>query len=290
MYRKTHYSNRNGRYKRRAGRYKRRVLGTDLFMLIIASIAIATLVVTATGYSGNGTPANTSAGNTTSSNSSLGNTSLGDSTASTTTSSPATAPVHPLHAQRIVCVGDSVTEGFADPGNWPYHLKARLGGDWEVVDQGVGGATTADMLARTDAALELNPHFVIIMGGINDLAKGESLATIEGNVNTICSRVESYGAVPVLCTVIPTGDHLAQKDDLNAWITEYAHSKGYDLIDFYAVLNDESNPGYSDPALVMSDGTHPNPAGYAAMANAIDLDIFTRGIQDSSQQSTAAAK
>jgi lysophospholipase L1-like esterase len=188
------------------------------------------------------------------------------------------SPPHPLHAHRIVCVGDSITQGFADPNNWPYHLKARLGGDWEVVNQGVGGDKTADMLARVDAALALDPHFVIIMGGTNDLANGEvPLATTQANIKAMCTRVESHGAVPVLCTVIPNSYHLAQRDILNAWIAEYANLKGYSLIDFYAVIDNLSNPQVSNPALVMSDGVHPNPAGYTAMGDAIDLDIFTGG-------------
>jgi lysophospholipase L1-like esterase len=189
-----------------------------------------------------------------------------------------TTPSHPLHAHRIVCVGDSITQGFADPNNWPYHLKARLGGDWEVVNQGVGGAKTADMLAHADEALALDPHFVIIMGGTNDLANGEvPLATIQANIRSMCTRVESYGAVPVLCTVPPNSYHLAERDILNAWIAEYAIVKGYPLIDFYSVIDNPLNPGYSNPALVMSDGIHPNAAGYTAMGNAIDLDIFTGG-------------
>jgi len=231
-------------------------------MFSVATIAIAALMVTANGYSGSA-----------SSNSILGDTILNNTTTSVAISSPMTAPAHPLHAHRIVCVGDSITEGFADPNNWPYQLKARLGGDWEVIDQGVGGAQTADMRNRMDVSLALDPHFVIMMGGINDLAKGESLETIKVNIDAMCARVESHGAVPVLCTVTPTGDYLTQKDALNAWITEYAHSKGYDLIDFYAVLNDKSNPGHADRAFVF-DGTHPNLAGYTAMANAIDLGIF----------------
>jgi lysophospholipase L1-like esterase len=64
---------------------------------------------------------------------------------------------------------------------------------------------------------------------------------------------------------------------LNAWITEYAVVKGYPLIDFYSVIDNLQNPGHSNPALVMSDGIHPNAAGYVAMGNAIDLDIFTGG-------------
>jgi lysophospholipase L1-like esterase len=195
------------------------------------------------------------------------------------TSIPAvTSSSHTLQAHRIVTIGDSITEGFADPNNWPYHLKVRLGGDWQVVNHGVGGAKTADMLASIDKALALNPHFVVIMGGTNDLANGEvPLATIQDNIREMCTRVESYGAVPVLCTVPPSSYYLEQRDILNAWIAEYANSKGYGLIDFYTVIDNPSNPGHSNLALVMSDGLHPNTAGYTVMGKAIDLQIFAEG-------------
>ena len=134
------------------------------------------------------------------------------------------------------------------------------------------------MLARIDKALALNPHFVIIMGGTNDLANGDvPLATIQANIREMCSQVESHGAVPVLCTVPPDNYSLEQRDILNGWIAEYANSKGYGLIDFYAVIDNPANPGHSNPLLVMSDGLHPNAEGYSAMGNAIDLGIFTAG-------------
>ncbi len=282
MYRRTH----NSLYKH--GRYKRQARGADLFMFSVACVAIAALVVTATGYTSSGTSAKIAAGNSTTSNSTLSRVSVSNSAANTTNISVA-APLHSLNARCVVCIGDSVTEGFADPNNWPSDLKERLGGDWEVINQGAGGAKTADMLNRIDAVLALNPRFVIVMGGINDLAKGESLSAIERNIYAMCTRVESYGAVPVLCTVTPTGDYLEQKEDLNTWITEHARMKGYDLIDFYAVLNNKSKPGYPDPALVY-DGTHPNKEGYIAMSNAIDLAIFTEAGYNTTQQPTAAVK
>jgi len=118
-------------------------------------IAIVMLIATVGAYSSNST--------------------LDSTTPSSTTSSPVTTSLHPLHAHRIVCLGDSITEGFADPDNWPYHLKARLDGDWEVVDQGVGRVTTDDLCDRIDVALALNPRFVVLAGGMNDLMNGEPL-------------------------------------------------------------------------------------------------------------------
>ncbi len=263
MYKRTHGS------LYRHGHYKRQARGADLFMFSVATVAIVALIVTATGYSSSGTLPVIAAGNSTSANATQHNSAI-----SAAAASPEVASTNLQHAHRIVCIGDSITEGFADPNNWPYHLKARLGGDWEVFDQGVGGATTGDMRDRINVALDVNPGFVVIMGGINDLAKGVALEVTERNIDTMCTLVESRGVIPILCTVTPTGDYLAQKDALNAWIIEYAHSKGYNVINYYATLNDMSHPGYADPTLVF-DGTHPNQAGYAAMASTIDLQIFT---------------
>jgi Lysophospholipase L1 and related esterases len=199
-------------------------------------------------------------------------------TGGNTTTTTVSSSLQALHAHSIVCVGDSITEGLADPNNWPNHLKTRLGGDWQVINQGVGGDKTADMFARIDEALASNPHFVIISGGTNDLANGDvPLATTQANIREMCTQIESHGAVPVLCTVPPNNYSLEQRDILNGWIAEYANSKGYGLIDFYAVIDNPANPGHSNPLLVMSDGIHPNAAGYSAMGNAIDLGIFTAG-------------
>ncbi len=190
---------------------------------------------------------------------------------------PIIMPSRPLHTHCIVCVGDSITEGFADPDNWPYHLKSRLGEHWDVINLGVRGAFTSYILGRIDTALDLNPQFVVVMGGINDLTSGKSIEAIQMNIDAVCTRIESSGSVPVLCTVTPTSDYIAQLSDLNGWITEYARRKGHAFIDFYSVINNESNPGRSDPALVLWDGTHPNAKGHAAMGDAIDLSIFTCG-------------
>jgi acyl-CoA thioesterase-1 len=177
---------------------------------------------------------------------------------------------------KIVCVGDSITRGyiqiiwwFADYShNWPSQLNTRLGANWTVVNQGVNGATTAQMLSRMSSATKLKPQYIIILGGTNDLLQNVSIKKTDANIQTMCSLTISSGAKPVLCTITPLSSRATQVNALNTWIKSYAQSKGYALIDFNAATN--------SPTLVSSDGTHPNAAGYTAMANAINLTIFER--------------
>ena len=240
--------------------------------MLVGVFVVALLVVSMAGCSGSGPTASSSpspAASASTIKATVNSVKTGNNATTVNSSS--------LHAHRIVCIGDSVTQGGYgnETDRWPYWLKARLGGDWEVINQGEGGYTTADVLSHINSALALKPRFVIIMGGINDLVFGPvPLATTQANIKAITTRVESSGAIPVLCTVTPIGSNSTQRNTLNAWITEYAHSKGYALIDFNKVLENPSNPGNANTALMTDDGVHPNTAGYTAMGNAIDLAIF----------------
>jgi lysophospholipase L1-like esterase len=46
------------------------------------------------------------------------------------------------------------------------------------------------------------------------------------------------------------------------------------MIDFDAVLRDPARPARLRPAFDSGDHLHPNAAGYAAMAAAVDLDLL----------------
>lgn len=62
------------------------------------------------------------------------------------------------------------------------------------------------------------------------------------------------------------------RDDVNAWIREQSLSDG--IVDFAACLEDPERRGYLAPAYNSGDYLHPNPAGYAAMADCVDLDLI----------------
>lgn len=188
----------------------------------------------------------------------------------------------PINTHLVVCIGDSITFGQPNPNNWPYLLNTRLGANWTIVNQGIGGDMTSNMLSRINKATALHPHYVIIAGGTNDLLNWWGLffsfQKTESNLQTMCDRVVANGGTPVLCTIIPTRYNFAQQQTLNAWIKSYAQLKRYPVIDFYAVMNNPKHPGYPNPSLYESSGVaagiHPNAAGYTTMANSIDLGIF----------------
>ena len=86
------------------------------------------------------------------------------------------APEKAPGAQRILCVGDSTTFGLYinDDASYPFQLQqrldARMPGQYEVLNAGVGGLSIddeRDYLQR--AGLRLNPDLVILMFCANDL-------------------------------------------------------------------------------------------------------------------------
>lgn len=65
---------------------------------------------------------------------------------------------------------------------------------------------------------------------------------------------------------------------MNQWIRT---SGAFDaVVDFDAVLRDPAHPNDMQAVYDSGDHLHPNDAGYAAMANAIDLSLLLRGNGD----------
>ena len=84
----------------------------------------------------------------------------------------------------------------------------------------------------------------------------------------------SPSAFPGACTAAME----AKRQAANHWIRT---SNAYDaVIDFDKLLRDPSYPSRLLPAYDSGDHTHPNDAGYRAMANAIDLSLFRDDDED----------
>lgn len=184
---------------------------------------------------------------------------------------------HCLHNRKTVFLGDSITEGYG-VSQGECWVDAMLG---EVVNRGISGDTTAGMRRRFAAhVLRERPDRVVIMGGINDLSEGGSLAQVQQNLYGMYeqAREANIELVPAVC-VMPDYDALLENDwaafypgilhlrenleKLARWIRGYAAAHGCVCLDFAQKFPLYTADGY---CRYFSDGVHPNARGHAIMA------------------------
>jgi acyl-CoA thioesterase-1 len=112
-------------------------------------------------------------------------------------SATATAPAaQTASAPRIVVLGDSLTAGLGLPITqaYPSLLQQRLkeeGFDYDVVNAGVSGDTSAGGLSRLDWALQGDVRILIVALGGNDALRGLPAAQLERNLGAIIERAQA---------------------------------------------------------------------------------------------------
>jgi lysophospholipase L1-like esterase len=174
----------------------------------------------------------------------------------------------------VVALGDSLTAGIAGtPGNYPAVLATLLPSSWEVVNRGIPGNTTVDMLGRFDSDVTpLSPQYVIVLAGINDDLLGQIPSQIEGHLSALYQDTVAIGATPIPVTLPPFGHFSewttaieATRVAVNAWIRQ----QPYVYVDAAWALADPANEEDLGSAYDAGDGIHLSPAGQAALADAV---------------------
>ena len=168
---------------------------------------------------------------------------------------------------KAVLMGDSITELWWD-------LDSQFFKDNNFVGRGISGQTTSEMLVRFRRdVLDLNPQYVFIMAGTNDVAENNGKITLEnilGNLKSMVELAKAHNIRPILCSVPPAAGFVWRKDltpandiiTLNKMIREYAESIHIPYIDYHSILTDE-NGGL--PKKYAKDGVHPTIDGYKIM-------------------------
>jgi len=112
---------------------------------------------------------------------------------------PSTADVRP----KIVALGDSLTagNGLLEIESFPALLQQRIDADgyeFEVINAGVSGDTSAGGLRRLDWVLTDDVRVVIVALGANDGLRGLSVDQMKRNLAEIIERVRAKGAFVIL--------------------------------------------------------------------------------------------
>ena len=162
---------------------------------------------------------------------------------------------------RIVFLGDSLTAGYGldIDDSVPSLVQKQLdaeGYNYEVVNAGVSGDTSAGGLRRLDWSLDGDVRVLVLELGANDGLRGLPVTGMKENLRTIIRAAKMRG-IEVLLTGMeaPPNYGQAYTSDFRRVFRDVAAEEKVAFMPFYLYQV------AGVPTLNIADGMHPNPAG-----------------------------
>lgn len=156
----------------------------------------------------------------------------------------------------IVMLGDSITAR----GDWKTLLKNE-----HIVNLGVDGNTTSDLLSRISPVLELEANIVYLMIGVNDLCKSIPLSDAFENYKKIIKKLKSNNirvlAQAVFLTQMPAVNKKVKV--FNEMIGKYCLEENIDFLNLNSAFINEK--GLLKEELT-TDGLHLGEKAYKVWA------------------------
>lgn len=142
----------------------------------------------------------------------------------------------------------------------------------KVINQGVSGNTSSDVLQRIDTALRSKPNLVVLMIGTNDVSRSRPYSNYSSNLTYIIGRIKNSGAKVLLMSPPPRGvDVIATpdyfKNDRNDTIAAINDSLSKKLDCYYLNLNK-----------AFKDAGTPNPTASSMIFNEANNKVKPDGI------------
>lgn len=172
--------------------------------------------------------------------------------------------------RRFGFLGDSLTAGAVAGTTrgwgWTSGLSLVSGGVIRTTFiNGFPGQRSDQILPYVAQNIAAGIDVCTVAMGTNDILQAVSTSVPIANIKSAIVQLRAAGIQPVLATLPPNnGSYKTAIQTLNAWIRRYAAANKIPLLDFFSTLVDPSNGNYL--AAFYNDGTHPNAAGYLAMA------------------------
>jgi len=161
----------------------------------------------------------------------------------------------------VIMLGDSIT----DNGEW-----AELFPNARILNRGISGQTTSDMLGRLDEIISRKPKKVLILCGINDLASEVSPREVCGNIAKIVGILQSHKIRPVVQSIFFVRDSFKmglnkKVQTTNEMLADWCKKHAVIFID----LNSRLSQNNQLLGSVTNDGLHLNGQGYIVWAEMI---------------------
>lgn len=198
--------------------------------------------------------------------------------------------VLPQPASLVAALGDSITAGSPlwDPAP---QVRAQIGSALDERSQyeywaarrlrvtfrncGVFGERTDQIALRLDACAR-GARYLIVQGGINDIAQGRSVVDAARDLEAMVRRARALGLLVELVQILPwnNGYPAAAKpiEQLNGLIAQIGARERVPVLAFYHALEDPRAPGRMRAELTI-DGNHPSVAGYRILGGLVRLPL-----------------
>jgi lysophospholipase L1-like esterase len=190
--------------------------------------------------------------------------------------------VAPAASDRIVNLGDSITDGYTYGQIIIQALKEAGKPVPAIICSGSGGNTAAQMAARVDkTVLVFKPQIVTFSAGTNDALKDVPCETYEKALREIAAKIKAEKSTMILltpCEIVRLDGKTPEEkeafgkkiktrlDEFEAVIRKVASENKFIVAENRALMADAIKSGKN---IMVADGIHPNYLGQTLIARSI---------------------
>ncbi len=189
----------------------------------------------------------------------------------------------------IVCIGDSLTEGY--PTNYPYtyYLNELLNDNKQIniINKGKVAVTTDDLVENYKSFVSKTTDKVVLLIGINDIIyNDENSLNYEKNIEDMVKVLVGLKLEVILCTYpkFELEDYYYwtqeefdyfknESSNLNSVIKDISEKYNTKLVDLEKEFDDYYKTGQYTYSELSIDGVHFNKNGYNLMAKFIYKEL-----------------